>query len=539
LALAQDAGGAIWIGAAGQLWRFQSGRFTVFKLPSSLPNLRFWSLLTDPDGSVWVGTMGGGLLRWRDGQLKRCTSADGLPSDTISQLLEDDFGNLWAGSRAGIFSVNRAALNAFFDGKAESIFCRSFGVSDGLPTLECSGGFQPACWRGQDGRLWFATVKGAVSVQPGDLPANRLPPDVVIEGVRVDGVAQAIDRQTHALTLSPGRHYVEFRFTGISLTAPESVRFQWRLAGLASKWVDGGGQRSVSYSFLPPGDYRFDVRACNSDGVWNETGASLNLTVRPHFWETGWFKFGSGAGGLMCFLGAGLLIQRRRYRTRMLAIERQHALERERTRIARDIHDQVGANLTKIGIQTDQLGRQPGMPAEAQPLVQGVAETTREMLQSMDEIVWAINPRNDTLKRAVNYLIHYTRDFLRPAGIAYHLDLPVDLPVLPLSTQVRHNLFMAFKEALNNAVKHGRPRSIRLVLALQPHELKLAVEDDGAGFTPTPSRDGADGLDNMRQRLKSLGGQCLIESAPGRGTRVTFQLPRQIPGGPDTHLHVY
>ena len=540
LALAQDVSGAIWIGTAeGYLWRFQSGRFTVFKLPSSLPRFRFWSLLADPDGSVWVGTLGGGLLRWRDGQLRRCTSADGLPSDTISQLLEDDLGNLWAGSRAGIFSVNRAALNALLDGKPDRIFCRSFGISDGLPTLECSAAYQPSCWRGKDGRLWFATVKGVVWVQPGDLLPNRLPPDVVIEGVRVDGVAQIIRPPTPALILSAGRHYVEFRFTGLSLTAPESVRFQWRLAGLEQNWVDGGGQRTVSYNFLPPGHYRFEVRACNSDGVWNETGAAINITVRPHVWETEWFKFGSGVVGLLLFLGAGLFIQRRCYWARMQAIERQNALERERTRIARDIHDQVGANLTKIGIQTGQLGRQPGMPAEAQTLVQEVAETTREMLQSMDEIVWAINPRNDTLESAINYLIHYTRDYLRPAGISYQLDLPVDLPVLPLSTQVRHNLFMAFKEALNNAVKHGHPRNIRLVLELQPHELKLAVEDDGCGFTPATSRDGADGLDNMRQRLKSLGGQCLIESAPGRGTRVTFQLPRQIPVGPDTHLHVY
>ena len=179
------------------------------------------------------------------------------------------------------------------------------------------------------------------------------------------------------------------------------------------------------------------------------------------------------------------------------------------------------------------------MTAGAQPLIQGVADTTREMLRSMDEIVWAINPRNDTLENAINYLIHYTRDFLRLAGISYKLDLPIDLPELSLSTEIRHSLFMAFKEALNNAVKHGHPRWIRLVLVLQPQQMKLTVDDDGCGFTPEASQAGADGLDNMRQRLKSVGGHCEVESAPGRGTKVTFQLPIQWTPGQDTHIHVY
>ncbi len=530
LALAQTADGAIWIGTAnGHLWRFQSGRFTAFKLPSASPNFRFWSLLADADGSVWVGTLGGGLLRWREGQLKRCTSADGLPSDTISQLLKDDRGNLWAGSRAGIFSINRAGLNAFWDGKADRIFCRSFGISDGLPTLECSAAYQPACWRGQDGRLWFATVKGAVYVQPGDLPANGLPPNVVIESVRVDGVAQLLRLPNSTLTLSPGRHYVEFRFTGLSLTAPESVRFQWQLEGLERNWVDGGSQRTVSYNFLPPGTYRFEVRAGNSDGIWNQTGTALTLQVLPRFWETWWFRIFAPILTFTLLGGIILRVIRRRHRRQLERLEQQNALERERTRIARDIHDQVGSKLTKIGKLTEFLDRQSAVADQHKPLLNILADTTRQVVHTMDEIVWAVNPRNDSLDNVVNYLVHYTEEFLGHCGVGCELDVPFEFPASSISAEVRHNLFMATQETLNNAVKHGHSTRLCLRLTVQENRLTLTLEDDGGGFNPDAQFGGRNGLENMRQRMASVGGRFQLASVPGQGTRIQLDVPLSPP----------
>ena len=559
MAFTEDAAGNIWIGTGiGELWRYQTGKFTNYR-PQDTPTdaqsfaaaaaadplkdrsrgaltggERFWAVHADAEGVIWIGTLGGGLLRFQDGKFTRYTPREGLPNEYVSQILEDGRGQLWLGTRGGIVRVSKVELNQIARGETRSVPFIAYGKIDGLPTMECSGGSQPACWRSRDGHLWFATVKGAVWTDPAEVRLNLLPPPVWIEEVTVDAQRMSEDGQSLSgsptvrlparLRVQPGQHYLEFKFTALSLTSPDKVRFKWRLGGLEKYWGRASDRRSASYNFVPPGDYEFQVQACNNDGVWNETGAAIKLTVLPYFWQTWWFKIGSGGAGLLVLLGAGLSVQRRRYHAKMRALEQQNALERERTRIARDIHDQVGANLTKIGMQTDLLGHEPGMPPAAQPLIRGVAATTREMLQSMDEIVWAINPRNDTLKRAISYLIHYTRDFLRPAGISYHLDMPVDLPALPLATEIRHNLFMAFKEALNNAVKHGHPRCIRLVLVLQPHQLKLVVEDDGCGFTPAKSQAEADGLDNMRRRLKSVGGHCQVESAPGQGTKVTFQV---------------
>jgi signal transduction histidine kinase len=301
--------------------------------------------------------------------------------------------------------------------------------------------------------------------------------------------------------------------------------------------MDGGSRRSASYAFIPPGDYEFRVRACNNDGVWNAEGARIRFTVMPYIWQTWWFRWGAGGAGSLLLLGALLFIQRRRYRARMRELERQHALERDRTRIARDIHDQVGAHLTRMGMQTSMLSRETSLPETCRPLVQGVAETTHQMLQSMDEIVWAINPRNDTLENVVNYLIHYTREFLRPANIPYKLDLPMNLPERAVPAEVRHNFFMAFKEALNNAVKHGRPRHIRLSLTLSADAFVFTVADDGAGFVPGVKTFEADGLENMRQRMQAVGGSCQIESALGQGARVVFRLPLFTPAERNTHIH--
>ena len=555
LCLAEDPAGDIWMGTqAGELRRWHQGKFDSFFPADSSAGTRkaipapppgnsgrewFWTLHFDHEGALWIGTLGGGLLRFKDGCFTRFATHEGLPNEHVSQILEDDRNQLWLGTRAGISRVNKRELTNFADGGGGPVNFITYGRSDGLPTIECSGGIQPACWKSRDGRLWFSTAKGPVWVDPAALRMNHQPPPVKLEAILVDGksltnaaglLAPPEGPEPPPIRILPGRHYFEFKFTALSFTSPDKVKFQWRLHGLETDWVAGGNQRSVSYSFLQAGNYKFEVRACNNDGVWSQTGRSVALIVLPYFWQTWWFKVSALSFGLLLVLWGVLSVQRRRYRIRMLALERQHDLERERTRIARDIHDQVGANLTKIGMQTSRLEREPNLPSRSRSLVLGVAESAREMLQSMDEIVWAINPRNDTLENSINYLIQYTRGFLRPANIEYKLDVPVNLPEVPLTTETRHNLFMAFKEALNNAVKHGHPRLIVITLVLEARNLTLSVADDGGGFTPETSPAGADGLVNMRQRLASVGGRGRIESLPGQGTKVIFQLP--LPGAP-------
>ncbi|MCX6892355.1 MAG: triple tyrosine motif-containing protein [Verrucomicrobia bacterium] len=533
-ALAEHPPGQVWIGTgAGDLWQFKDSRFTRYSPPQDWPHTRVAALLPQADGVIWIGTLGGGLLRFQEGGFKRITTREGLTDDTITQLLSDDEGNLWAGSFAGILHLKRTELERFFGGRDDKLECRAFGRFDGLPALECSGGFQPACWRAHDGQLWFASVKGAVAVRPGEVTVNRLPPPVLVEELRVDGKARGFKSEAggHAdqprtkpavLEIEPGQHYVQFRFTGLSFIAPDRVRFQWKLEGMEPDWQEGGTHREVGFGPLPPGDYRFVVRACNNDGVWNLTGDSLAFRVLPHFWETWWFK-GGIIGISFALLALALTLGlRRRHRLELERLERRHAVETERARIAQDLHDDLGTGLTQMSMLSALVGRETSVSGEVREMTRQIRVRSREMVSALNEIVWAVNPRNDSLNELFGYFGNFAEEFFRAGDIRCRLDFPDQFPDVPLASETRHNLFLAFKEALNNAAKHSCASEVRVRAQLGGSGVVLAIEDNGRGFSGGPA---GNGLANMRQRLERVGGSCEIRSDPGQGTRVTFRFP--------------
>ena len=269
------------------MFRITGDTIEAFRPSDSITSQAVWSLLAEPDGTVWAGTFRGGLLRLSNGKFTRFSLNEGLPDNVICQILEDDAGNLWLGSHRGILQVKKSELNRFARGETNAITATEFGRSDGLPSLESSGSYQPAAWRSQEGRLWFTTVKGAVSVQPQNIRPNRLPPPVVIEDIFVDGTnmdasgtaggkpvlisnggTATYAREKAALEVSPGKHQLEFRYTGLSLVSVRSGAIS------ATGWkepipIDRCGQsaRWHKYNLLPAGTYAFRVIACNSDGA--------------------------------------------------------------------------------------------------------------------------------------------------------------------------------------------------------------------------------------------------------------------------------
>jgi signal transduction histidine kinase len=327
------------------------------------------------------------------------------------------------------------------------------------------------------------------------------------------------------LQVPPGGRRYEFRYTGLSFANPARVGFRHRLDGLEPEWVEAGARRSAFYTPLPPGDYRFQVTARNADGVWNEHGASFGLHVLPQFWQTWVFRAGSRVGALVTVGLTVLVIVRRRARRKLAVLERQRALERERARIARDIHDDLGSNLTHIVMLGESARSGLGNPQQAAPDLDELCHTARDLTLQLSEIVWAVAPEHDTLDSLANYAGKFAHDFLGRAGIRCRLDLPLQLPVLTLASPVRHNLFLAFKEALHNAVKHSAAKSVLVSLGLDPGAFTLLIEDDGRGFRPAAAAGTGNGLANMQRRLADIGGQCQIESEPGRGTRVRFTVP--------------
>jgi len=534
--LIQEPGGRLWVGTSGGgLQRIEGGQSTTYTRRDGLPSDFIRTLHRDAQGALWIGT-GGGLARMEQGRLTAFTRAQGLPDEVISQILEDGRGNFWFGCNQGIFRVTRRDLEDVASGKSARVNSIAYGRAEGMETLECTGGFHPAGLKSRDGRLWFSTVKGLVMVDPENISVNETPPPVVIEDVLADGVSQSpvTDRESQ-IELPPGVQRVEFRFTALSLVAPERNRFKYRLDGLEKDWVEGGSQRAVAYTHLPPARYEFRVVACNNDGVWNDTGATVRFSVRPQVWQTWWFRVLAGVGLLV---GVGWVVRVasvRRLRRKLHRLEEQHALAKERARIAQDIHDELGASLTHIALLTE-LGQKHRDNAEEVAADLGkISVTARDAVRAMDAIVWAVNPRNDSLDHFANYVSQYAEEFFRPTTIRCRLDIPADLPEHPLPTEARHHLFLAVKESLNNVVRHSGASEVWLRLSMENGELKITIADNGHGISASATQGGGhDGLGNIRRRMEDLGGRFELQSNPASGTSLILRLPLGHSGKPPT-----
>lgn len=512
-AIAQDSNGVIWFGMqGGGLGQILNGSVRQFQKRDGLASDFVQCLLADTDGSLWIGTADVGLIRMKNGRFKKLNTAQGLPNNVICHIADDGQGNLWIGTHGGIARVSKSDLNKAADGETPAAPFLTYGRADGLPTLLCSGGLQPAGCRTADGQLWFSVTKSLVVVDPARVWTNQIPPRVLIEDFVVNDTNTPL---RNGIKIPPGRQRFDLKYTALSFAAPERVLFKYRLEGLEKDWVSAGTQRSKSYSYLAPGPYTFRVIACNNDGVWNTTGASFAFTVLPFFWQTVWFRALMVAALIAMAGSVALLAARRKYRRRVELAERQRVLERERARIAQDIHDDIGASLTRITLLSQS-------PREED--LDRIYHTARNLTRSLDEIVWAVNPRHDTLDSLATYLGKFAQDFLGTAGIRCRLDVPVSLPTLPLTAETRHNVFLAFKEALNNAVKHSGATEVKVSLSFEGTRIVLSIEDNGRGFSESAVELG-NGLGNMRNRLGDVGGAFNLESRPGAGTRVVFEIP--------------
>lgn len=534
-AMVQAADGTLWVASYSHgLGSLSNGVFKLFGRADGMQSALIRSLCLDKQGGLWVGTEGGGLSRMQAGKIVSWGRAQGIPDETILQILKDDQGLLWLGTQHGIIRVAEQDLEATAAGKSPRVYPRIFGRSDGMLTEQCSGDPE-TCLQTRRGLLCFSTGRGVVVINPQGQSDKNFPPLVRIEQVVVDGKPVEIAPSSTgfaggervALQIPPGNQRVEFAFTGLYYSAPERVSFRYRLEGLDHDWNEAGLQRSVYYTHLPAGDYRFLVAAHNGSGNWSSEVASVPLTVAPFFWERRSFWVCVGlllAGGIA---GSVRYMEKRKVQARLKKLELAHAMETERARIARDIHDDIGAGLTEIGL-TSELFEDPELsPREVREFAREISVRSRELVSGMDEIVWAINPRNDSLKSSVAYFSQYADRVFKPAGLRCRMEVQPNLKEFPLSSEQRHNFFLGFKEALNNILKHAAAHEVRMTAGMDGNFFVFSVVDDGVGFSEKPDGGTQDGLLNLRARLEKIGGECQIRSEVGRGTEVVFRLPLQ------------
>jgi ligand-binding sensor domain-containing protein/signal transduction histidine kinase len=530
-AIAEDREGNLWVGTKeGGLNRLRDGRFTCFTRTNGLPGNSISALEVDSGGVLWVATSGG-LARFHGSKWTRYSKKEGLASNSLGYLLEDGHGYLWVGSNAGLMRLKKEELNRFAEDKRTPVSCRVYGEADGLPATECTTGSQPGALRSLDGTLWFPTIQGLASLNPSRLKLNTNPPPVVIESVLIDGQLQNADALRAAppqtVTVPARKESLEIRYASLNLAGPEKGRFKYRLEGETTWRERPGTVREALYTKLPPGDYRFQVTACNEDDVWNPAGASLAITVLPPFWRTWWFLSLTTVCLLGMIVGSVHYVSTQRLQRQLAELRQKEALEKERARIARDIHDQVGASLTQVSLLGELVESDKNHPEEVEAHARQIEQTALETTRALDEIVWTVNPSNDTLDGLITYVCKYAQEYLAVAGLRYRLEVPPQLPGTPVSPELRHNVFLASKESITNVVRHAQATAVVIRLHLEAARFTLEIEDNGrglAGLDPKAAQT-RNGLRNMRKRMEDIGGSFWMGPAPDRGTLVRLTAP--------------
>jgi signal transduction histidine kinase/ligand-binding sensor domain-containing protein len=530
--LAESRDGALWIGMVDSVGRLANGQLTTWTRADGLPGGIVRTLLARPDGSVWLGTYGGGLARWKDGEFVRVDGTRGLYSDAVSRIEVDDQDNFWINSNRGVFRVRCADLEDVADGRAEALACLA------LRTRE-SGGLGGV--RLGSGLLLFATTDGIVVIDPKTITQQQVPPGIEIKRWIADGVAH---EPVGDMIVPPGPRELVFRFAGLSLTEPDAVRYRYRLDGFDPAWRDGGGEGSARYTNVPPGDYRFEVLARSYDGTWSQSPAAVDLTLEPYFYETIWFRLSV----LVLILSSIVMAFDRRARAaerRQRALQREvdlrtlaeeslrrltgrliRAQEAERRRVALELHDDLGQRLALLGVSLDMLAENPraraadGMSIELHDLSDSVKSIASDV-HGISHRLHSTKLDKLGLRAAVQSLC---KEMSGQHKIAVEFQCSDD-GVEP-AAEVALGLYRIAQEAVRNAVRHGEASAIHVEIEADGAWIRLAVADDGKGFDRQASqRHVGLGLQGMRERVRLVGGTLELTSTPGKGTRIVAAIP--------------
>ncbi len=578
LALLEDRAGNLWIGTDGSgLGRLKDGELTAFGKREGLAHDIVSALYEDADGSLWIGTSGGGLGRLKNGKLAFVSRKDGLFDDSVFTILEDAAGSLWMTCNKGVFRVSRSEAGEVMDGKRQKLASTSYGIADGLQSVECNAG-SPAGFRARDGRLWFGTIRGVAVVNPVKLEGNPLEPPVAIEEILVDGRLVAASGN---LRLPPGTHSLEVHYTALSLRTPGRVRFRYRLAGFDDEWIDAGARRTAYYTNLPHGEKVFQVLASNDAGLWNEEGAKLAITVEPRLLERNPVRL------LLAVASVGLLWGAHRARLwRLRARERELvAVVEERTRSLREEKERTERALA----EAEEHERRAEAASQAKSTF--LANMSHELRTPLNAVLGfnqllerdaAITGESreglGIIQRSGEHLLGLINDVLsiskieagrltldaRPFDLHELLESVVamvrvraeakegkDLEVLYESAGVPRGvrgddlkLRQVLVNLLGNAVKFTERGHVLLRARWAAGRAVLEVEDTGPGiaseqvaklfapFVQTESgrkaREGTGlGLVISRQIARLMDGDITVASTPGRGT--TFRLDVALP----------
>jgi signal transduction histidine kinase len=520
----QSRNGNLWTGTSGALAQFKDGRFITYPMAEGLATNHIRTIYEDADGTFWIGTYDDGLSRFRDGRFFNYKLEHGLFDNGAFQILEDRRGYFWISCNRGIYRVSRQELNDFAEGRVPRINCVAYGKPDGLLNIECNGGRLPAGIRARDGRFWFPTQEGVAVVDPEAVYINSQAPPVLIESATLE--RSPVDFQG-GVTIEPGQRGLEISYTGLSYIKSDQVKFKYKLEGLDANWLDAGTRRTAYYPYLPPGSYRFRVIAANSDGVWNDEGASITVIVLAPFWQRWrfWLLCATAVAGITALVIRGRIAQFKKKQAEREAFARRliESQEGERKRIAGELHDSLGQNLlivknwALIGLNS----LEEDNPAREH--LNEISETTSLALDEVREIAHNLRPYQLERLGLSNAIEHMIRHVKNASDIEFVTE--IDNVDGLLSKESEINFYRVVQECVNNVVKHSAATTAWLTIKRTASGAQITCRDDGRGFDPKASlpKRGM-GLTGMAERVRMLGGRYTIESAPGKGATISITI---------------
>jgi signal transduction histidine kinase/ligand-binding sensor domain-containing protein len=528
--LVREGPESLWIGTAAGLYHWDRGTLEARTMRDGLFSEGVQTLHLDRDGTLWIGTMGGGLARLKDGHIIHITSREGLADDVVSQILLDDFGYLWLGCNRGIMRLDKGEIDAFAEGRTSFVHASLLGQNEGMLKEQCASGHSPTALKTKGGRLLFPTSDGIVEIDPRHwLDSPAVIPEASIEEVWVDGEKQG---SASRLVVPPDGRRVEVQYAAPSLRGADWVRYRFRLHPLEQEWVQAGTRRTAYYPGLRPGEYQFEVTACDNLGQWNQKNAVLGITVQPHYWQTLWFQMVM----LLALSSAGLAWYFRRIaraeerRAVQEAFTRQLLLsqEGERKRVAAELHDSLGQDLLLIKNRVGLLAAGRKHPPEVASQLVEISMNAARALAEVRSISHALRPsalEQVGLTRAIEWMVEQISE-TSPTKFSTELESIDGL----LQPEMEINLYRIVQEALNNLMKHAQASEVIVETRREQDGIVVSVFDNGRGFEakrPEVSRQTSTsfGLAGMTERAKVLGGRIEFHSSPGKGTRVTLTIP--------------
>ncbi len=505
-AFAEDSAGSIWIGIGNSVVRYSEGHFKLLTTPTSSPSGAINAFHVDVSGRLWIATDTGGLLRVDDPKTDHpvfinYSTARGLSSNQVWCVTSDVMGNIYAFTGRGVDSLNPATDKV-----------KHYTTADGLV-----GGAPKTAFRDRRGTLWFGTDRGFSQFSPEPERARPTLP-ILISGLRVGGEPRPLSElgevEVPEIKLGPNDNQVQIDYVGLNFKTGERLKYQYKLEGIDSDWSSATEQRSVNYARLAPGNYEFVVRAIGSDGSISQSPARASFTILPPLWQRWWFV-------LIVAVTLGLMA----YALYRYRLSRLLELERVRTRLATDLHDDIGSNLSLIAMASEVANRQAhNVDEQMAGWLSLISTTSRETVDSMSDIVWAVNPAKDRLSDLIQRMRRVAEETLTARNIDLRFTAPEKDAEMRLGAETRREVFLVFKEGVNNIARHSQSTQAELSLKVSGGLLVLKLSDNGLGFDPS-SVDEGNGLASMRRRAEKLSGKLVTDSQPGAGTSITLTVP--------------